>query len=311
LAVGDEVATTMHVNIPNVTPLMTRLKSVTVQLVGGASHTLFENYAVTAAGLANNLDHTSADDTADATTFRFTHIVLGMPTSDPVFTASGSVDQYTIFSIATVEYQTAGARRMADVTTVRAAPVKRALQNSTVDVVATSSIQVDASASNNNNNGSGAAAPKASNTTIIIIAVGAVVGAAFVVAGTVFLVKNRWMRSRVEASKGRARFYNAKPRQTVPGTASTVGTGVFLGDVQLSAQPRPAHVEESEPATAGAEEAAPAKKTKVVKKKVMRVSKSTGASVTEPAEAETAIVPATPTRKVKKVVRKLRPVTSA
>jgi len=307
LAVGDEVATTMHVNIPNVTPLMTRLKSVTVQLVGGASHTLFENYAVTAAGLANNLDHTSADDTADATTFRFTHIVLGMPTSDPVFTASGSVDQYTIFSIATVEYQTAGARRMADVTTVRAAPVKRALQNSTVDVVATSSIQVDASASNNNNNGSGAAAPKASNTTIIIIAVGAVVGAAFVVAGTVFLVKNRWMRSRVEASKDRARFYNAKPRQTVPGTASTVGTGVFLGDVQLSATPRsPAHVEESEPAAAESVKVARSKsgsrKGSSGTQKKLRATKSTGAS-----EASTAVS----ARKAKKVSRKLRPVTTA
>jgi len=305
LAVGDEVATTMHVNIPNVTPLMTRLKSVTVQLVGGASHTLFENYAVTAAGLANNLDHTSADDTADATTFRFTHIVLGMPTSDPVFTASGSVDQYTIFSIATVEYQTAGARRMADVTTVRAAPVKRALQNSTVDVVATSSIQVDASASNNNNNGSGAAAPKASNTTIIIIAVGAVVGAAFVVAGTVFLVKNRWMRSRVEASKGRARFYNAKPRQA--GTALAPTTGIFLGDVQLSATPRsPAHVEESEPAAAESVKVARSKsgsrKGSSGTQKKLRATKSTGAS-----EASTAVS----ARKAKKVSRKLRPVTTA
>lgn len=305
--------TSMHVNIPNVTPLMTRLKKVVVELVGtGKSHVLFDSYAATEKGLANNLEHSSADDQADSTTFRLAHVTLGMPASDPVFTVSGSVDQYTFYSIATVEYQTAaGGRRVAEVTTVRALPAKRAAAAAVVDVIATNMVSIDAREGAGANTGSTGSTPRSSNSTIIIISVCAVVGAAFVVAGTVFLVKSRLMRSRVTATKSRAFFSN--PTKTAP----LPTTGLFLGDVQLGGAQRtvasPVHVEEAEPEAVTVTRAAePSKKrTKVVKKlRATKSSTSKGKAGVEPAGSPFAVAESAPARRVK-VSKKMRPVASA
>ena len=311
---GDEVVTTMHVSIPNVTPLMTRLKKVVVQKLNSAqTHTLFDNYAVTAKGSANNFDHLSVDDQADSTTFRLSTLKLGAPSTDPVFIATNAVDQYSIYSIATVEYQTAAGRRVAEVTTVRALPAQRSMSAaSSVDVIATNTVSVDTrqdvGAATDANNTS---KPSSSQPTMIIIAVCAVVGAAFVVAGTVFLVRSRIMRSRVQATKTRSRFYNAKPG------ARASEAGVFLGDVQLgslSAAPR-AHVGEQEPEAVAVSVARPAKSASSKKKgsKKLRVSKtSASAEVASPFAVPDDAAAATPARRtMKKPIRKMRNVASA
>ena len=318
---GDELTMTMHVNIPNATPLMTRLKKVVVERAGaGKSHVLFDNFAATEKGIANRFEHKSVNDQADSTSFRLTRVTVGVPASDPVFTASGSVDQYSVYSIATVEYQAASGRRVAEVTTVRALPAKRGMAAATVDVIATNSVSIDTrqGAGAGAVTGTAGSTPSSSNSTIILISVCAVVGAVFVVAGTVFLVRNRvtGMHSRrVEATKTRSRFYS-KSSKTVPAPSS----GVFLGDVQLDAAQRaaassPTHVEEAEPEAVTVTRAAEQlpKRTKIVVKK-LRVSK-TSATVEQVQADLPFAVPGAPTaparRTVKKTVRKMRNVASA
>jgi hypothetical protein len=232
---GDEVVTTMHVNIPNVVPLMTRLKKVVVELVGtGKSHVLFDNYAATEKGLANNLEHSTADDQTDSTTFRLTHVTLGLPASDPVFTVSGSVDQYSIYSIATVEYQTASGRRLAEVTTVRALPAKRGLSSiSIVDVAAAGTMLMDSSLPQPGSSSVMYESRSHSSNAIIVIASASVVGAAFVVASTGFLVRSRIMRSRITASKSRLYYLN---RASDDSSNKLRSRGVFFGDVLVSSQ---------------------------------------------------------------------------
>jgi flagellar basal body-associated protein FliL len=178
---------------------------------------LFDEYAVTAKGTANNLEHRAADDTADQTTFRIASLVLDMPAEDPVFIASGSIDPYTIYSKATVEYTVAGGRRVADVTTIRSSPLSRSLAAQQVDVVATSAINVVAkyaeggSGAGGNNNGNTVTQTinrGGNSSTIIIIGVGVFMGTAFVVAGFAFMVKNKMMKSRVQSTKDRVKFYS-------------------------------------------------------------------------------------------------------
>jgi hypothetical protein len=198
---NDEVVITMHVNIPDVVPVQTKLKTVSVEMAGsGNSHVLFDSYSVTHKGAANNLVHSASDDTTDSTTFRLASLVLDMPENDPVFPSdtANSNTAYTIYSQATVEYLTSGSRRMSDVSTIRSSPAKRALSTHFVRVDATTlvmvSTEVDGQAAANNG-GSGAQERGSNLSTVIIIGVGAFMGTAFVIAGTVFLVKSRWMKS--------------------------------------------------------------------------------------------------------------------
>ena len=311
---GDEVVTSLHVNIPNVLPLMTRLKRVVVD-TSGASHVLFDNYTPTEKGVANNLEHTSEDDTVDSTTFRLSSVSLGMPASDPVFARSGAVDAYTISSIATVEYQTPAGRRVADVTTMRSVPAKRAASTLTVDVIASSVVSIDARAAGAGGVTGDVAKPSSNNTTtIVIVSISALVGVALVVVGSVYLVKGRLMHSRVEVSKNRANMYSRKAASSGP----AAGAGVFLGDVNVAASPRavapaPAHVGEAEPQAVVARAASG--KPKAGKK--LRASKSTGASVSSsapvagPSAAASDAAPAQAHAPVTRKARKMRPVSSA
>lgn len=232
---NDEVVITMHVNIPDVVPVQSKLKTVTVELAGsGSSHVLFDNYAVTAKGAANNLVHSAADDTTDATTFRLTSLVIDMPTEDPVFIASGSVDPYTIYSMATVEYLTSAGRRVADVSTIRSSPAsmstKRGLK-SFVDVVAATNVNVNSgsalvagqealSSGGNASSGSNATGSSARMSTIIIIGVGAFVGTAFIIAGAVFLVKSRWTGESKSVSD--VKLHNSTSTSAAVKSASSV-----------------------------------------------------------------------------------------
>lgn len=280
-AANDEVVITMHVNLPGVEPVLTRLKSVVVETAGsGQTHSLFDSYFVTAKGVANNLEHFSSDDAKDSTTFRLTELALGVPAADPVFLSSAATDAYTIYSTATVEYQTANGRRLGEVATFRAGPVRRGLRNTAeVDVVATNVINVapvddaptgdSSSAATEPSPESTASDSNTSSTTVIIIAVGAFVGAAFVVAGGLFLVRSRCMQSKTQ--KAKKMFYTRKPAPTqgAVATANPMNKPVVAKSVT-----------ELAPAAAATEAEADApRKTRtkrIVRKKLRRAATSAG-----------------------------------
>lgn len=257
-AVGDEVVITMHVNIPDVEPVLTKLKSVVVELAGtGVSHTLFQDYGVTEKGVANNLEHFASDDTTDSTTFRLTELAMGMPAADPVFASSASESAaYTIYSTATVEYQTNSGRRLGEVSTFRAGPARRGLGNTAeVDVVATNVVNVAASSQGDSTNTTPqqttAPASGSSSSTVVIIAVGAFVGAAFVMAGAVFLIKSRCMHTRVQRSK--SKFYTSKPAAMAQNPMAKAPAVASLDDLNTAlakSKARPVAADAAAPAAA-------------------------------------------------------------
>jgi len=302
-AVGDEVVITMHVNIPDVVPVLSRLRSVMVELAGsGASHVLFENYGVTTKGTANYLVHNpQTDNTPDTTTFRLAQVALNAPAEDPVFIASGIVDPYTIYSTATVEYQTSTGRRLADVATIRSNPARRGLRTEQVDVVATNVISIDAQFETNENGQAAVLRKSSSSSTVVIISIGAFFGTAFVIAGAVFLVKNKCMQSRVQQSK--VRFYPTKihtnPMRKQGAALPMVSSSLPLSSAtapKTPEQPRVSTINAAPVAVsdATAPTAAPVRKVKkvLIRKKLRHETLSEGASA------------AAPQRRLKKIVRK-------
>jgi len=240
---NDQVVITMHVDVAGSAPLLeSSLKTVTVQRAGNNNlHVLFDNHAITPKGSANNLEYTppTAEELANkTTTFRLRSLVMDQPLGDAVFDSSVELSPYTISSTATVVYASStGARRMADVTTIRSSPTaRRALSPNAVDVIA--EIQVLVS---NGVKGAGISVPDVVSTvattpanmsTIIIIGVGAFFGTAFVIAGTVFLVKSRWMRSEAAVPSAgyrrnlSASVYTPQVRRTLESKESSGSAGV-------------------------------------------------------------------------------------
>lgn len=102
-AYGDEMLVKMTVNFARVEAKATRLKRVTVtDARTGAAHVLMEDFALTAKGLANHLEHTHVNDAKDTTSFALRTLVAGAPAEDPVFLPSQA--QYVIDSVASVDY---------------------------------------------------------------------------------------------------------------------------------------------------------------------------------------------------------------
>lgn len=93
----------MTVNLAHVRAKATRLKRVTVTNVGtGQVHVLMDEFALSAKGRVNRLEHARRNDGKDVTSFSIAPLEAGHPAADPVFTPAQA--EYVIRSIASVDY---------------------------------------------------------------------------------------------------------------------------------------------------------------------------------------------------------------